>query len=781
MRPFVCLTLAVVSCLSALCATLQVRNPAALSRSDWPVIVSAQELAGRGIVPAAGQTVLVEAAGKPVASQLDDLDGDGKLDELVFVADFKPDETRAFSLSLIDTAQAPKFPPRAHAELGVKSGGRFEGNLYKGGTFGDVTHHVMPKEHAVHDGYYRYEGPGWESDKIAWRMYLDKRNAIDIFGKRIPDMVLHNLDMPGAVSYHDIEAWGTDALKVGETMGVGGLGVLTEKNGRREVQVQDEVDSRTLDIISDGPVRAILRQTCVNWKTPQGTFNVVQEIRVYAGQRWFENRVSVSGINRNVTLVSGIVKHLDHLILAPDRKLMWMATWGPQEIHGELLGMGVIFPAAEMGGSDTRDATGCYYFPIQVRPGRPAVYWALAAWEREDPRWKEEKEFAAHVDHIAACLAEPLQLMPDDKLSEDARLERGLQHAKKKLRLVADKKPENRWTSSTELGAYQWVSPGWTGGFLPGSLWQVARLDADPYWREMAEYYSNGLRRHNRLMTTHDIGFLFYPSVVEGYRRNGNAEWKADAIVAADTLAMRFNPRSQVIRSWGHLYGTDRAGWAIIDNMMNLDLLYWASEITGDASYARIATTHAKTTAKYHLRPDGSSFHVVSYDPITGEFQRGFTAQGYNDNSTWSRGEAWGSHGFSSVALWTKDPEMRSTAWKMTDYIRTHLPADKVPYWDYQAPNVPNAMRDTSAAAIYAAGLLKLAQAEPDAARAAACRAEARAVVLSLCDHFLTPDADYEQGILAQGSVSSGRDECSVSYGDYYFVAALAELLKPQE
>ncbi|MBE7560920.1 DUF4861 family protein [bacterium] len=777
MRKLLALSLLGVLTLPLPAAVLSVRNPSSLARQDWPVVVPAAALAERGLAPGADEAILVQYEGQPVASQLDDLDGNGRFDELVFVSHFRPNQVKEFTLSVVAKSQAPRFTPRAHAELGVKSGGRFEGDLYKGGVFGDVTHHVMPKEHAVHDGYYRYEGPGWESDKIAWRMYLDKRNAIDIFGKRIPDMILHQLDMPGAPSYHDLQDWGTDALKVGETMGVGGLGMLTEESGLRVVKVQDDVEARILDIIADGPVRAVLRQTCKGWKTPQGTLDAVQEIRVYAGQHWFENRITITGIDKTIQLVSGIVKHLDDLILAPDRKLRWMATHGPQEIHGDVLGMGVIFPTAEMGSGDAGEATGCYYFPIELRPGRPGVYWALAAWEREDPRWRNQADFVDLMNHTAACLAEPLQILPDSGMSERARLERGLRHAQKKLRQLADQKREGRWPASTELGRYAWNTGGWTGGFFPGSLWQMAKLDPDPYWRAMATFYTAGLSRHKTRTDTHDLGFLFYPSLVEGFKQTGKAEWRDDAVTAAHSLARRYNPRVGAIRSWGALYATERAGWTIIDNMMNLDLLFWASETTGDASYARMALTHSKTTARFHVRPDGSSYHIVSYDPATGKLERGFQGQGYNDDTTWSRGQAWGAHGYSAVAGWTKDPEMLAMAWKMTDYIRTHLPVDKVPYWDYQAPNLPNAMRDTSAAAIYAAGLLKLARAEPDAAKASVARDEARAVILSLCDHFLTSEYDWEEGVLREASAAGGRDSGSLPYGDYYFMEALAQLL----
>ena len=416
-----------VSTLVSAEAPLSVRNPTDVVRTDWPVVLTIDQLAERGIKPASGETVLVTFHDHAIASQLDDLDGDGRPDELVFVSDCAPHEVREFTLAVIALEALPSFKKRAHAEITRRRGGRWVDGMYRGGEWLPVKREVQPPEHGWNDGFYRFDGPGWESDKIAWRTYMDDRNAIDIFGKRIPEMVLSKTGLTGAESYHDLQPWGTDALKVADSLGVGALGALRTIGGQPSVQRVDVVSERVAEVVADGPVRAILRMTYKDWQTHQGTMDVVQDLIVYAGQHWFESRVTVSGIDKNVTLISGIVRHVSDVIRAPERKIVWLGTHGPQEIHGDQLGMAVLWPRAEMAGV-TGSTTDTCYFPMRFAPGRPASYYAMAAWEREDPRWAKQAEFVKLVDHVAACLAEPLQVLPPEGKSDTERMQGALEH-----------------------------------------------------------------------------------------------------------------------------------------------------------------------------------------------------------------------------------------------------------------------------------------------------------------------------------------------------------------
>ena len=253
------------------------------------------------------------------------------------------------------------------------------------------------------------------------------------------------------------------------------------------------------------------------------------------------------------------------------------------------------------------------------------------------------------------------------------------------------------------------TSRDWTSGFFPGVLWMLYEQTGKEQWKTQAQQFTGNIEREKTNGTTHDMGFKIYCSFGNGYTLTKDAHYKDVIIEAAKTLSTRFNKNIGCLRSWDH----HENQWkfpVIIDNMMNLELLFAASKFTGDSSFYKIATSHADMTMKNHYRPDYSSYHVVDYDPETGKVIKKNTHQGYADESAWARGQAWGLYGFTMCYRETKNPAYLQQAEKIAGFLLNHpnLPKDMVPYWDFNAPNIPNAERDASAAAIMASALFEL-------------------------------------------------------------------------
>ena len=260
-----------------------------------------------------------------------------------------------------------------------------------------------------------------------------------------------------------------------------------------------------------------------------------------------------------------------------------------------------------------------------------------------------------------------------------------------------------------DKGKVIFASPkDWTCGFFPGSLWYMFELTKNEHFKTEAEYYTGLLESVQNRTNTHDVGFMLNCSYGNGYRITGNQTYKSVLITGANSLMTRFHPQVGLIKSWDN-----RKEWqypVIIDNMMNLEFLCEVGKITGDKSLKEICISHADKTMKNHYRSDNSSFHVIDYDSITGQVLHKQTAQGYADSSSWARGQAWGLYGFTMMYRETKDPKYLEQAKKIATFIlnNPNLPKDKIPYWDYNAPNIPNEPRDASAAAIVASALIEL-------------------------------------------------------------------------
>jgi unsaturated chondroitin disaccharide hydrolase len=307
---------------------------------------------------------------------------------------------------------------------------------------------------------------------------------------------------------------------------------------------------------------------------------------------------------------------------------------------------------------------------------------------------------------------------------------------------------------------------GWTSGFFPGCLWLMHEHTGRADFRTWAEGWTIGLDAQKTDTTSHDLGFQILCSYGQGHRIAQVGGYSDVMLTAASSLDTRFNPTVGCIRSWS--WGS----WSfpvIIDNMMNLELLLWAAKNGGAATLSAHALSHTTQTIKNHVRADDTTYHLVDYDPNTGAVLWQGHYQGFSDESTWARGMAWGIYGMTMTYRYSSDATALGTAVRLADWFISHLPADHVPYWDFEAPNIPNEPRDTSAAAIVASALQELAVHVSDASKSAVYRSEADAIIRSLCSNYLT-EGTPSSAIVKDAYYVEPR---SAIFGDYYFLEAL--------
>jgi unsaturated chondroitin disaccharide hydrolase len=319
---------------------------------------------------------------------------------------------------------------------------------------------------------------------------------------------------------------------------------------------------------------------------------------------------------------------------------------------------------------------------------------------------------------------------------------------------------------------------GWTGAHWTGLLWLAYAHTGDNDLQIAARQWTNRLAPRQHDTSTHDLGFLFELSHILGANLTGDATLKLPAIQAAQTLTRRFNPKGGYIQAWGALYGTaDQRGRTIVDALMNLNLLFWATKETGDPQFADIAVTTALTMLERHVRADGSTSHTTEFNPDTGAFIKQGTHQGLSSTSCWARGHSWAIYGFTVCYRETGDVLFLEAARKLAAYALNHQPFDHVPYWDYDSPLIPNDVRDSSAASILASALLLLASVEHELEQVNHWRSEAIIILQSLWDNYSSRASD-EPSILIHGTQHKPRASMDhgLIYGDYYFVEALQRL-----
>jgi unsaturated chondroitin disaccharide hydrolase len=356
---------------------------------------------------------------------------------------------------------------------------------------------------------------------------------------------------------------------------------------------------------------------------------------------------------------------------------------------------------------------------------------------------------------------------------------RALDFAQQQVAAICDRTPDyfpiytvdGCWHHSGEL----WTD--WTGGFFAGMMWRFYQLTGDEAWRQRAEHYSRLLEHRQHDRDVHDLGFIFLNTYRPWFELTGDPQIEAVLIQAGRTLAMRFMERGQYLRSFVAPESL------FIDIMMNVPIIFEAARRTGDSQLLAVAEAHCRTTRDRIVRPDGSTAHEGVFDLETGEFLRETTHQGLAPDSAWARGLAWSMYGFSQCYGLTDNQEWLDVAERNADFWLTHLPVDRVPYWDFKAdltqPLPWGPQKDSSAGAIAASGLLDLEQQTASDDEAAIYRHTAEAMLDALCDpDYLAIDTPGWEGILKHGVYHTkknlGVDE-SVMWGEFFFVEALCK------
>lgn len=317
------------------------------------------------------------------------------------------------------------------------------------------------------------------------------------------------------------------------------------------------------------------------------------------------------------------------------------------------------------------------------------------------------------------------------------------------------------------------ASRDWTSGFYPGILWFAWEYTGREAFRTKAELWTEKVEPEKFNAGTHDMGFKINCSFGNGYRITGNEAYREVILTAAKTLSTRFNDVVGCTRSWDF----NKEEWkfpVIIDNMMNLELLFLATQLSGDSTYYRMAYRHAMTTMQHHFREDNSSWHVVDYDPETGEVISKETHQGFSDGSAWARGQAWGLYGFTMAYRFTGEAKFLEQAEKIYQYIFNYrqLPEDLIPFWDFDAPDSAGNPRDASAAAITASALYELGALTENETMVA----NADEILEVLTEKYLVPARQDHIFILTHSTGNMPREDevdVPIIYADYYFLEAL--------
>ncbi|RJE74015.1 glycoside hydrolase family 88 protein [Reichenbachiella sp. MSK19-1] len=369
---------------------------------------------------------------------------------------------------------------------------------------------------------------------------------------------------------------------------------------------------------------------------------------------------------------------------------------------------------------------------------------------------KEVFNVDQQLDYCVAQAKKTLQQLPNDSAS----IPRNIPH------------DSDEWT----LVKYR----DWTSGFWPGTLWYLYEYTGDTELKNAADQFTMYLEPLSvESATDHDLGFQVYNSAGNGYRLTQNPEYKEMILKASDTLATLYNPVVGTILSWP--VKTEYPHNTIIDNMINLEMLSWAAKNGGTDSLKNIAETHADKTMNNHFRDDYSAYHVVIYDTINGNKIKGITHQGYADHTMWARGQGWAVYGYTMMYRETKNPEYLKTAHQTARVYLDRLPEDLIPYWDFDAPNIPNEPRDASAAALVASALLELSK-YSDEELAQEYVSKATAMLEELSTNYQSGNKNSAFLLHSTGHMPNGSEiDASIIYADYYYVEALLRLKKLQQ
>jgi unsaturated chondroitin disaccharide hydrolase len=362
--------------------------------------------------------------------------------------------------------------------------------------------------------------------------------------------------------------------------------------------------------------------------------------------------------------------------------------------------------------------------------------------------------------------------------SMKALIDENFEHAEKQYLYMArqnlekEKMPQsfNEQTGKFDARDIKW----WCSGFYPGTLWYIYEQTKNPEIRKEAERSLKVIEPNQHYTGNHDLGFMIYCSFGNAYRITGNEAYKKIIFNASEALSTRYRPSIKSIQSWNK---NDYFNCpVIIDNMMNLEMMLWATQNGADKKYWDISVTHANTTIKEHFRPDNSSYHIVDYDLDSGKVLRKATFQGAANTSAWARGQAWALYGFVTMYRFTKDEKYLEQSEKIAEFILNHpnLPQDMIPYWDFDAPLMPKAKRDASAGAIIASALFELGQYSEQKKKYVE---SATGMIKSLASPAYKADVNTNGGFILKHSVGAlplnSEIDVPLIYADYYFLEAL--------
>ena len=681
MRPTLTFAMAVLSALavssaSAQTATVHVENPTDRVRQDEVVSVRWEALQRRipGLAP--DRVRAMDGDGAEVPVQAYDADGDGTTDDLLLLVSLWPQQHRTYT---VEAAPASGTSPRAAARHDV-----------------------------------RRDDVAWENDRVVFRTYGEGlweledlvSSGIDVWTKRTEDLVLDRWYASG--DYHTDTGEGADFYSVGATLGAGGTALWAD--GR----LWRAPNAASHRILASGPLRAVIETTHGPWDAAGAEATETRRITIDAGRPSFrlETTFAVPDLEA-LRVATGIVNRDELMASRGDAGgWTWLSTWGSLggSGHGDL-GAAVFAPSDRV--SRAAPEAGHHLLFLTPPGNAPIVTHVATAWSAAGDVDSAEDWWALLRDE-ADRLAHPLRVHLE---AEPLDAHAALDQAAERLRPFLDRPAldgEIPRTVKPDGTASESAAREWTSGFYPGTLWLLYEHTGDPAFADAARAWTAVVEPESRNGGTHDTGFKILTSAGNALRLTGEAHYREVVIEAANTLLTRFDPDVGAIRSW------DWGEWrfpVIIDNMMNLELLYAASRLTGDVRYAEAATRHARTTLASHFREDASSYHVVEFDEDTGELLSRRTWQGTSDASAWSRGQAWALYGFAMAYRESGEDEFLAQSQRVAEFVLAHprRPGDGVPYWDYDAPAIPDAPRDASAAAVLASGLVELASLVPEA------------------------------------------------------------------
>lgn len=347
--------------------------------------------------------LIVLDGNKELASQINDLDSDHQADQIVFVCDLLAGQSKEITIRYSKEGDKIRdYKKRTQAELSHKVGGKFVKRVYQGGTFQNVEYLDVPPEHTVNSWFIRYEGPGWESDKVGYRFYLDWRNATDIFGKKTNEMVLQNVGLDGFESYHEMSDWGMDILKVGDSFGIGSWGMWSNGKAHRVA----ETDKVECAIKINGPLQSMIETDYFGWKIAEDKYNLSAILTINAGSRLTHCNLEITGDSEN--LCTGIVKHDSTNIHKSDNNQegwQYFASYGKQSLTNDKLGMAIFYKSNDLIEINQDDLS--HLILLKSNSGKVDYYFS-AAWEKEPNGITTEKQFVEYLNGTVDKLDTPV-------------------------------------------------------------------------------------------------------------------------------------------------------------------------------------------------------------------------------------------------------------------------------------------------------------------------------------------------------------------------------------